>query len=127
MENFKDLQKKSKLLIEAEHKNFREIWIMNEEELKELTNKLLDASRVISEQQLGIPWRKPDVTFMCNVGPISGPVDQITCKPPAVIAMKQAFQPDAEYVFIFALFLDYLPVLHEIGDGGCTEYCDLLY
>ncbi|VDP76113.1 unnamed protein product [Echinostoma caproni] len=61
MENFKDLQKKSKLLIEAEHKNFREIWIMNEEALKKLANKLLEASRVINEQQLGIPWRRPDV------------------------------------------------------------------
>ncbi|KAA0194493.1 Coiled coil domain containing protein [Fasciolopsis buskii] len=96
MENFKDLQKKSKLLIEAEHKNFREIWIMNEEELKDLSNKLLEASRVISEQQLGIPWRKPDVTFMCNVGPLIRSVDQITCKPPAVIAMQYAFQQDAE-------------------------------
>ncbi|KAF7258019.1 hypothetical protein EG68_04318 [Paragonimus skrjabini miyazakii] len=95
MENFRDLQKKSKLFIEAEHRNFRDIWIMNEDTLKKLANRLLEAHRVINEQQLGLPWIKPDVTFMCNVGPLSGPVDQITCKPPAVIAMQYAFQNEA--------------------------------
>ncbi|KAA3674148.1 dynein regulatry complex protein 1, partial [Paragonimus westermani] len=61
MENFSDLQKKSKLFIEAEHRNFRDIWVMNEEALKQLTNRLLEAHRVINEQQLGLPWTKPDL------------------------------------------------------------------
>ncbi|CAL8103686.1 unnamed protein product [Calicophoron daubneyi] len=94
MENFRDLQKKSKLLIEGEHRNFREIWIMNEENLKKLINRLLEANRVINEQQLGLPWNRPDVTFMCNVGPLTGPLEQITCKPPAVIAMQRALRDD---------------------------------
>ncbi|KAF8569818.1 hypothetical protein P879_03852 [Paragonimus westermani] len=61
MENFRDLQKKSKLFIEAEHRNFRDIWVMNEEALKQLSNRLLEAHRVINEQQLGLPWTKPDL------------------------------------------------------------------
>ncbi|CAH8582806.1 unnamed protein product [Dicrocoelium dendriticum] len=94
MENFRDLQKKSKLLIEAEHRNFHDIWVMNEEALKKLANRLLEAHRVINEQQLGIPWIRPDTSFMCNVGPLTGPVDLSSRKPPAVIAIQHAFRTE---------------------------------
>ncbi|CAH8634638.1 unnamed protein product [Schistosoma rodhaini] len=90
MENYSDLQKKSKLLIEGIQRNFHDIWIMNEENLKELANRLLDAHRIITEQQLGLTWNPPDISFMENVGPVK----QITSKPPAIIAMELALQSD---------------------------------
>ncbi len=50
-----------RVLIESEERNFREIWNMNEDELRSATQRLMDADRVICEQQLGIPYRKPDM------------------------------------------------------------------
>jgi dynein regulatory complex protein 1 len=49
---------------------FHELWIMNEERCKEMTQKLLDADRIVSEQQLGVTWMPSDLEFMNNVGPI---------------------------------------------------------
>lgn len=49
---------------------FHELWIMNEERCREMTQKLLDADRVVFEQQLGLTWVPPDTEFMQNVGPI---------------------------------------------------------
>jgi dynein regulatry complex protein 1 len=54
----------------ADMEKFHEVWIMNEERCKEMTQKLLDADRMIFEQQLGLIWTPNDLTFMNNVGPI---------------------------------------------------------
>lgn len=43
---------------------------MNEEEIKQLVYRALDADRIIQEQQLGLPWIAPDLEFMDNVGPL---------------------------------------------------------
>ena len=42
-------------------KQFRDIWIMNEEEAKAYVAKLLEADRIIFEQQLGLQWQPPDL------------------------------------------------------------------
>ena len=49
---------------------FHELWIMNEERCREMAQKLLDADRIIFEQQLGLVWSPGDLAFMNNVGPI---------------------------------------------------------
>lgn len=49
---------------------FHELWIMNEERCKEMAQKLLDADRIIFEQQLGLTWIPSDLNFMNNIGPI---------------------------------------------------------
>jgi dynein regulatory complex protein 1 len=49
---------------------FHELWIMNEERCREMTQKLLDADRIVFEQQLGIGWKPSDLDFMNNIGPI---------------------------------------------------------
>ena len=54
----------------ADMEKFHELWIMNEERCKEMAQKLLDADRIIVEQQLGLDWTPGDLTFMDNVGPI---------------------------------------------------------
>ncbi|KAH9278635.1 Dynein regulatory complex protein 1 [Echinococcus granulosus] len=71
MEAFRDLQKKSKSLIKFEEQNFRDVWNMNEDELRKDAEKLMAADKVIMEQQLGLTWTPPEVPFMNNSGPIS--------------------------------------------------------
>ncbi|XP_074066023.1 dynein regulatory complex protein 1 isoform X2 [Macrotis lagotis] len=68
---FKELQKTMRHFSIINDKQFQEVWIMNEEEAKVLMNKALDADKIIHEQQLGLPWTRPNYWFMNNVGPIS--------------------------------------------------------
>ena len=41
-------------------KKFHDIWCMNEEECKDLTQSIVAADRVIHQQQLGLAWKAPD-------------------------------------------------------------------
>ncbi|XP_072842348.2 dynein regulatory complex protein 1 isoform X1 [Pogona vitticeps] len=70
VEQYKDLQRTMRhfAIVDAEH--FLAVWLMNEEEAKELIRKALDADRVIHAQQLGLPYVEPDGWFLHNVGPI---------------------------------------------------------
>ncbi|XP_038606761.1 dynein regulatory complex protein 1 [Tachyglossus aculeatus] len=68
---FKDLQKTMRHFAVVDEGKFHEIWLMNEEEAKELMGKALDADKIIFQQQLGLPWAMPDFWFMKNVGPLS--------------------------------------------------------
>ncbi|KAM5293231.1 dynein regulatory complex protein 1 isoform 2-T2 [Ctenodactylus gundi] len=68
---FKELQKAIRHFSLVDDDKFREIWLMNEEEAKELIGKALDVDRIIHTQQLGLPWTAPDLWFLSNVGPIS--------------------------------------------------------
>ncbi|XP_007191344.2 dynein regulatory complex protein 1 isoform X3 [Balaenoptera acutorostrata] len=52
-------------------KQFREIWLMNEEEVKDLISRAFDVDRIIHTHHLGLPWTAPDFWFLKNVGPIS--------------------------------------------------------
>ena len=42
-------------------KKFHDVWVMNEEESKELVNKLLEQDRIVHEHQLGLDWPEPDL------------------------------------------------------------------
>ncbi|XP_023107793.2 dynein regulatory complex protein 1 isoform X1 [Felis catus] len=68
---FKELQKAMRHFALLDDKRFREIWLMNEEEAKDLISKALDVDRIIHTQHLGLPWTAPDFWFLRNVGPIS--------------------------------------------------------
>ncbi|VDM30715.1 unnamed protein product [Hydatigera taeniaeformis] len=48
-------------LIKFEEQNFRDIWIMNEDELRKDAEKLMAADKIIMEQQLGLTWTPPNV------------------------------------------------------------------
>merc|ERR1719440_1970985 len=50
---FKDLQEKFHHFEQAEEKKFREVWEMNEQEVRSLIDKVLQADRLLHEQQLG--------------------------------------------------------------------------
>ncbi|XP_060500935.1 dynein regulatory complex protein 1 isoform X1 [Panthera onca] len=68
---FKELQKAMRHFALLDDKRFREIWLMNEEEAKDLISKAFDVDRIIHTQHLGLPWTAPDFWFLRNVGPIS--------------------------------------------------------
>uniref|UniRef100_A0A8C5YF15 Dynein regulatory complex protein 1 n=1 Tax=Microcebus murinus TaxID=30608 RepID=A0A8C5YF15_MICMU len=56
-------------LIDGE--KFRDVWLMNEDEAKDLIDRVFAADRIIHAQHLGLPWTAPDFWFLKNVGPIS--------------------------------------------------------
>ena len=56
---FKELQNKFKRFEKSDENRFNEIWIMNENEVRALIQKIIQADRVIHVQQLGIPWTPP--------------------------------------------------------------------
>jgi dynein regulatory complex protein 1 len=56
---FKDLQEKFHHFEQADEKKFREVWEMNEGEVRALITKVLEADRLLHEQQLGHEWLPP--------------------------------------------------------------------
>nr|XP_038968411.1 dynein regulatory complex protein 1 isoform X1 [Rattus norvegicus] len=68
---FKDLQKAIRHFIIIDQDKFREIWLMNEAEAKELAQRAFDVDKIIHSQHLGLPWKIPNFWFLNNVGPIS--------------------------------------------------------
>merc|ERR1719284_2144668 len=56
---FKDLQEKDHHFQQADDKKFREVWEMNEGEVRALITKVLEADRLLHEQQLGHDWMPP--------------------------------------------------------------------
>ncbi|XP_027479967.1 dynein regulatory complex protein 1 isoform X1 [Zalophus californianus] len=68
---FKELQKSMRHFALIDDKQFREIWLMNEEEAKDLISRAFDVDRIIHTHHLGLPWTAPDFWFLRNVGPIS--------------------------------------------------------
>ncbi|XP_037668645.1 LOW QUALITY PROTEIN: dynein regulatory complex protein 1 [Choloepus didactylus] len=68
---FKELQKAMRHFALINDKKFREIWLMNEEEAKDLIDKGFSVDRIIHTHHLGLPWTEPDFWFLNNVGPIS--------------------------------------------------------
>ncbi len=61
MDMFTDLQQKSKHFVSVDLKKFHEIWVMNEEKCKAIMADLLNADRIIHEQQLGLKWLLPEM------------------------------------------------------------------
>ncbi|XP_039743556.1 dynein regulatory complex protein 1 isoform X5 [Pteropus medius] len=68
---FKELQKAMRHFALIDDEKFREIWLMNEEEAKDLINRAFNVDRIIHTHHLGLPWTAPDFWFLKNVGPIS--------------------------------------------------------
>ena len=58
-ETFKELQMKHKRFVRADTRKFEEVWAMQEALVAAKVRRVLDADRVIHEQQLGWRWRPP--------------------------------------------------------------------
>merc|ERR1719163_1665375 len=58
-QQFQDLQEKFRHFEQADDRQFRGIWQLNEASVRQLITKVLDADRIIHEQQLGLEWTAP--------------------------------------------------------------------
>jgi len=58
-EQFKDLQTKFLHFQKLDAQRYREVWQMNERTVTELMQKVLQADKIIHEQQLGLEWSPP--------------------------------------------------------------------
>ncbi|KAF6321034.1 dynein regulatory complex subunit 1 [Rhinolophus ferrumequinum] len=67
---FKEVQKAMRHFALADDEKFQEIWLMNEEEVKDLIKRGFDVDRIIHTHHLGLPWTAPDFWFLKNVGPL---------------------------------------------------------
>jgi dynein regulatory complex protein 1 len=56
---FQDLQDKFRHFEQSDNRQFLEIWQLNETQVRQLIAKVLDADRIIHEQQLGLEWTPP--------------------------------------------------------------------
>ncbi|XP_006880766.1 PREDICTED: dynein regulatory complex protein 1 [Elephantulus edwardii] len=68
---FKKLQRATRRSAVIDEEKFREIWLVNEEEAKDLISKAFCIDRIICTHHLGLPWTAPDCAFLNNTGPIS--------------------------------------------------------
>ncbi|XP_045045179.1 dynein regulatory complex protein 1 isoform X2 [Desmodus rotundus] len=68
---YKELQKSMRHFALIDNEKFREVWLMNEEEAKDLISRAFNIDRIIHTHHLGLPWTAPDFWFLKNVGPIS--------------------------------------------------------
>jgi len=59
---YKDLQNKFRHFEVADNKRFDELWAMHEEEVAACISKVLQADELITTQQLGFEWEKPDLS-----------------------------------------------------------------
>ena len=81
-EQYKDLQLKFQYFETADTEKYKQVWDMNEEEATKLVNQCLTADRVLFEQQLGVEWKPPNLSFWqedtCSVAEEEeeGPTDQ---------------------------------------------------
>ncbi|KAJ1549445.1 hypothetical protein HK405_003226 [Cladochytrium tenue] len=67
-EQFRELQKKFRHFRLTDARRYRDVWEMNDEEAKALVRKVLQADRIIHEQQLGMPWAPPDIAALRTPG-----------------------------------------------------------
>ncbi|KAG4091746.1 hypothetical protein H8356DRAFT_1430007 [Neocallimastix lanati (nom. inval.)] len=69
-EQFKGLQKKFRHFQICNKIKFKNVWKMNENETHELMHKLLQADRVITEQQLGLEWKSKNDDLFAVLDPL---------------------------------------------------------
>ncbi|XP_060786996.1 dynein regulatory complex protein 1-like [Neoarius graeffei] len=68
-EQQKDIQNKIRHFAVVDAKRYKEIWLMNEDEAKELVCKALEMDQFINEQVLGLTWSPPPLPFTDHSGP----------------------------------------------------------
>jgi dynein regulatory complex protein 1 len=60
-QKYKDLQAKFRHFEVADTNKYDEVWVMHEDEAKDLVDQLLKADKIVSEQQLCWRWEPPDM------------------------------------------------------------------
>ncbi|XP_068432376.1 dynein regulatory complex protein 1 isoform X2 [Clinocottus analis] len=70
IEQYEDVQKKIKLFAVADARQFEEMWLMIEADMKQLVERVLVIDSQICKQHLGLSWERPLMDFMELSGPI---------------------------------------------------------
>ncbi|XP_046396367.1 dynein regulatory complex protein 1 [Ischnura elegans] len=65
--NIVDIEDKSEKFSEVNDKKFQGLWKMNQKNIMELLEKVLNADRVICEQQLCIEWQQPEIPLLDDI------------------------------------------------------------
>jgi dynein regulatory complex protein 1 len=66
-QKYKDLQAKFRHFEVADTNKYDEVWVMHEDEAKDLVDQLLKADKIITEQQLNWRWKDPDMHALQQV------------------------------------------------------------
>jgi dynein regulatory complex protein 1 len=66
-QKYKDLQAKFRHFEVADTNKYDEVWVMHEDEAKDLVDQLLKADKIITEQQLNWRWQSPDMHALQQV------------------------------------------------------------
>lgn len=61
---YKDLQAKFKHFELADTNKYRQVWLMHQDESRELINQLIRCDQIITEQFLGLSWEQPDLKML---------------------------------------------------------------
>ncbi|XP_065819921.1 dynein regulatory complex protein 1 isoform X1 [Labrus bergylta] len=69
IQQYEQAQKKIKHFAGASVRKFEQMWLMIEEEVKQLVDKVLIIDSLICEQSLGIAWVRPNLPFMEQTDP----------------------------------------------------------
>ena len=77
-EQFKDLQNKYKHFQNADTRKFEEVWKMNQETVTKHVDKVLQADKIIHEQQLGLNWMAPDEEFFQSPNEVETVVEDMS-------------------------------------------------
>ncbi|XP_054475060.1 dynein regulatory complex protein 1 [Anoplopoma fimbria] len=88
IQQYEHIQKKIKHFSAADAKQFEEMWLMIEGEVKQLVERVLVIDSLICKQHLGLTWERPPMEFMELSGPIQ---PQKQAGMPARQAVSQLF------------------------------------
>lgn len=66
-----ELHNKGKHFQKSDSSQFRDVWIVEEIEIRKVLRTFLDEDRLITEQILGNEWILPDLSFLQEIGPIN--------------------------------------------------------
>ncbi|KAK3543638.1 hypothetical protein QTP70_025991 [Hemibagrus guttatus] len=69
VQQYKDIHKRKRHFASVDAKRYEEVWLMKEDEAKNLACKAVDLDRVIHEQVLGLTWSPPTLAFMDHSSP----------------------------------------------------------
>lgn len=70
-QQYKQLFKKFRLFQQADANRFKEVWEMNEEQVKMIMHQILMADKIIHTQQLGMEWEMPVLEGFGDLNPLT--------------------------------------------------------
>lgn len=95
-ENYRKLQERFRKVAYADFNSFREVWNLNEKRLHDLVLKVLDANRIITEQQLGKEVKETQPEFLARLVIGTDEFEDLTKTPQAPPEIKEEAQTEKQ-------------------------------